>query len=85
MFVYISKITTKNLNTQIKLNKIMDKNQALTLAAVVFGLIALVHLVRAVLQWPASIGAFNVPVWLSYVTVVVAGYLAWQMYSVGKK
>ncbi len=63
----------------------MDKNQSLMIASVVFGLIALVHLVRAVLQWQASIGTFSVPVWLSYVAVIVAGYLAWNMYDAGKK
>lgn len=63
----------------------MDKNQLLTLAAAIFGIIALLHLLRAVLGWEANINGFNVPMWLSYIAVVVAGYLSWQMYSAGKK
>ena len=62
----------------------MDKNQSLMIAAVIFGLIALLHLLRAIFSWPASIGTFNVPAWLSYIAVVVAGYLAWHMYSASK-
>jgi len=63
----------------------MDKNQSLMLAAVIFGLIALLHLLRSILSWQASIANWNVPLWLSYVAVVVAGYLSWHMYSASKK
>ena len=63
----------------------MDKDKSLMLAAVVFGIIALLHLLRSVLSWPASIANWNLPVWLSYIAVVVLGYLAWHMYSASKK
>ena len=63
----------------------MDKNQSLMLAAVIFGLIALLHLLRSIFSWSASIAGFNVPVWLSYVAVVLAGCLSWHMYSASKK
>lgn len=63
----------------------MNKNQSLMLASVVFGLIALLHLLRSIFSWPASIAGLNVPVWLSYIAVVVAGYLAWHMYSTSQK
>lgn len=63
----------------------MDKNQLLTLGAAIFGIIALLHLLRSIFSWEANIGGFNIPVWFSYVAVVVAGYLSWQMYSAGKK
>ena len=41
----------------------------------VFGVIALVQLVRAVNQWSVQIGSFNVPVWASWIAVVVASSL----------
>ncbi len=63
----------------------MDKNQSLMVAAAVFGIIALLHLLRSIFSWEANIAGFDVPLWLSYIAVVVAGYLAWQMYSVSKK
>ena len=63
----------------------MDKNQSLMIAAVVFGLIALLHLLRSVFSWDARIANFDVPVWFSYIAVIAAGYLAWHMYSASKK
>jgi len=41
----------------------------------IFGVIATLQAVRAVLQVPAQIGAQEVPVWISWVAVVVAGSL----------
>ncbi|MBI2660504.1 hypothetical protein HYX07_05050 [Candidatus Woesearchaeota archaeon] len=63
----------------------MDKNQSLKLAAVIFGLIALLHLLRSIFSWQASIAGFNVPVWFSYAAVVATGYLSWLMYNSSKK
>lgn len=62
----------------------MDKNKSLMLASVIFGVIALIHLLRSIFSWPASIAGFNIPVYVSYIAVVVAGYLAWHMYNVSK-
>lgn len=44
-------------------------------SGVVFGIIALVQLVRAVNQWPVQIGSFNVPVWVSWIAALVASSL----------
>lgn len=62
----------------------MDKNQLLMLASAIFGLIALLHLIRSIFSWPASIAGFNVPLYFSYIAVLVAGYLAWHMYNASK-
>ena len=62
----------------------MDKNQSLQLAAVIFGIIALLHLLRSILSWPARIADFDLPLWLSYIAVVVAGYLSWHMWNASK-
>ena len=63
----------------------MDKNKSLMLATVIFGIVALLHLLRAVLGWDLRIAGWHVPVWLSYTAVVVAGYLSWHMYNTSKK
>jgi len=63
----------------------MDKNKALMLASVIFGIVAALHLLRSIFSWEANIGGFNIPVWFSYVAVVVAGYLSWLMYDASKK
>jgi len=41
----------------------------------VFGIIAALQATRAVLQVPAQLGAHEVPVWISWLAVVVAGSL----------
>lgn len=63
----------------------MEKNQALVLASVVFGIIAFLQLLRSILSWEANINGFNIPVWFSYIAVVVFSYLSWSMYNAGKK
>ena len=62
----------------------MNKNQSLMLASAVFGIIALLHLLRSIFSWDARIANFDIPVWFSYIAVVVAGYLAWHMYNASK-
>lgn len=44
----------------------------------VFVLIALAHLIRAVMGYPAVIAGFNVPTWASWVVIICAGYLAYN-------
>jgi len=62
----------------------MNKNQSLKLASVIFGIVALLHLIRAILRWSVVIGNFNVPVYFSYIAAVVIGFLSWWMYKVSK-
>lgn len=45
-------------------------------SGVVFALVAAGHAWRAVQELPAQVGATSVPVWLSWVAVVVAGALS---------
>ncbi len=53
------------------------RQQTFTLwAGVVFSVVTLVHLARIIQGWSVSIGGWSVPMWCSYVAVVVAGYLA---------
>lgn len=49
----------------------------LTINIVFFSLIALLHLVRLILQWPAQIASWIIPVWLSAVGVIIAVVLAY--------
>jgi hypothetical protein len=55
------------------------------LAAVVFAIVALLQLVRALAGWPIAIGDANVPVWASAVACVVAGALAWLGFTAASK
>jgi hypothetical protein len=47
------------------------------LAAVIFAVVALAHLVRAVSGWPITLGDISLPVWASWVAFIVAAMLAW--------
>jgi hypothetical protein len=40
-----------------------------------FGLVALGHLLRLVNQTSAQLGSWTVPMWLSWIGLVVAGFL----------
>jgi hypothetical protein len=51
-------------------------------SGVVFGLVALVQLIRVLNQVPVQVGSFEVPLWASWVAFVVAGSLcAWAFAS----
>lgn len=63
----------------------MNKDQSLKLASIIFGLIALLHLLRSIFRWQALIENFIVPIYFSYIAFVVAGFLSWWMYRVSKK
>ena len=46
------------------------------IAIVVFTLVALLHLLRLVFGWEATIAGLAVPIWLSLLGTVIAGGLA---------
>jgi hypothetical protein len=45
-------------------------------AGVIFAIVALLHLLRIYMDWPVVIGAWSVPIWVSWIALVVAGILA---------
>lgn len=45
----------------------------IVVSGVVFGLIALAQLLRAVNQVPAQVGSIEIPVWVSWIAVILAG------------
>ena len=56
----------------------MDHKSFHSIAGVIFLAIAILHLVRIVYGWDAVIDKFEVPMWVSYVVVAVAGYLSYS-------
>ena len=54
-------------------------------SGVIFGVIAVVQAVRALNQWPVNVGSFDVPVWVSWVAMVVAGSLCVWAFRSGNK
>ena len=54
----------------------MDEKTFSLVAGIIFGLVALFHLVRIFAQWPLVIGDWSVPKSVSWVALIVAGGLA---------
>jgi len=62
------------------------RNFSLT-AAIVFAVIALVQLARAVFGWGVTVDAYPVPLWLSWAAFFIAGrlsYFGWKAYAAAK-
>ena len=55
----------------------LDQRTYNTLTAALFLIIAVAHLLRIIFGWPAQIGGLDIPVWVSWVALVVAGALAY--------
>ena len=64
----------------------MERSGYRTISGLVFGLIALGHGIRAALQVPAQLGTTSIPIWISWVAVVIAGALCvWAFRSSGER
>ena len=55
----------------------MTEKTFATIAAVIFALVALLHLLRLVMGWSVVIDSWTVPMWVSWVGLVVAGGLSY--------
>lgn len=51
-----------------------------TIAVGIFTLVALTHLCRLVTGWDVTIAGTAIPMWVSYVSVVLAGGLALMLW-----
>ena len=54
----------------------MSQRAFIGVSGTIFAVIAVLHLLRALYGWPAQIGLLVVPTWVSWVSLLVAGYLA---------
>jgi hypothetical protein len=54
----------------------MSKNTFCLVAALIFALVALLHLLRLYLGWPVLIGGWSVPMWVSWLGLVVTAALS---------
>ncbi len=61
--------------------KNMEQRTFNLVAGIVFSVIAVLHLLRVIFGWDAAIGGWDVPMWLSYLAVVAAGFLAYSAVS----
>jgi hypothetical protein len=45
-------------------------------SGIIFGVVALVHLLRLINQWPLILGPWSAPMSISWVAFIIAGYLS---------
>ena len=62
----------------------MKSKQVAKISATVFTVIAILHLIRVVLRWPAIIADFQLPIFVSVIAVIVAGYLAYENWKAAR-
>ncbi len=63
----------------------MKPGAFLLVTSSIFALIALLHALRLFYGWKVTIGEWAVPVWVSAVGFVIAGYLAVQGFLLQRK
>ena len=54
------------------------------LSALIFTLVAVLQLVRALKGWPVTIGTTSIPLWVSWVACVIAAILAWLGFAASR-
>jgi hypothetical protein len=63
----------------------MASRRYATVSGTLFAAISLLQLLRALNGWPAQIGGWSVPLWLSWVAAVVTGGLAAWAFRVARQ
>ena len=61
----------------------MDHKNYATCTAVIFLIIFVLHGLRLFLGWDAVLGGWAVPMWVSWIALVVTGYLSYTGFVVG--
>ena len=63
----------------------MVKNNFVSIVSVMFLIIGVLHALRLFNSWEAQIGSFMVPMYFSWVAVVVAFYLSFRGFQLAKR
>ena len=56
----------------------MNSKSFYSVTGIIFLVIAAGHLLRTLNGWEAQIGSLLIPMWVSWVAIVLAGYLSYQ-------
>jgi hypothetical protein len=49
------------------------------IAAIVFAVIAVAHLVRVFTGFQVTFGTHDIPMWISYVAIVATAFMSWML------
>ena len=55
----------------------MNRRSDFVMTAIIFSIICLVHVLRIVLGWAATIGGWSVPMWLSWLALIISAVFAY--------
>lgn len=66
-------------------NKHMVNKDYSLFAGVIFAIIAVLHVLRIVFGWEAMIAGWSVPMWLSWIALLIAGYLGYTGFMLSRK
>ena len=55
----------------------MDQKQFSLVAGVIFAAVTLLHICRVALGWQVVIGEHSVPMWFSWIAIIVVGGLSY--------
>jgi len=55
----------------------LNRKTYMTVTATLFLIVAIMHLLRIIFGWPVEIGGLSIPLWVSWLGVLVAGGLAY--------
>ena len=62
----------------------MTQTAFLKTAGMIFAVVGVLHVLRLLLRWDAVIGGWDVPMWVSGLAAVLAGYLAYTAFRLTK-
>ena len=62
----------------------MRQKTFLKTAGIIFLIVGLLHLTRAVLSWEMLINNFPIPIWVSYAAAILIGYMGFQGFKLAK-
>lgn len=63
----------------------MTREFYLRIVGTIFGVIAMLHVLRLLLGWSIVIGGYTFPMWLSWIGLLVAGFLAYESFRLSTK
>ena len=49
------------------------------IAAAIFALMAIVHVIRVVTNFQITVGSHCIPMWVRYVAILVTAFLSWML------
>jgi hypothetical protein len=61
----------------------MNQKTFSLVAGMIFLLVAVMHVLRLALKWEVVLNGWSVPMWVSWLALVIAGFLAFEGLKLG--